>query len=74
VEFAAATAKARLVKERSLATIGAVCLCNLFQRSLRVRVDIVGFAQFMNRCATHRHFYKFTGEGTAGKLRLFNWG
>jgi len=48
VEFAAATAKARLVKERSLATIGAVCLCNLFQRSLRVRVDIVAL------CAIHK--------------------
>jgi hypothetical protein len=55
-------------------TIGAVYLRNFFQRSLRVRADIIGFAQFMNRCVTHWHFYKFTCEGTAGKLRLFNSG
>ena len=63
-----------LIKERSLMTIGAVYLRNFFQRSLRVRADIIGFAQFMNRCVTHWHFYKFTREGTAGKLRLFNSG
>ena len=55
-------------------TIGAVYLRNFFQRSLPVRADIIGFAQFMNRCVTHWHFYKFTCEGTAGKLRLFNSG
>jgi len=63
-----------LIKERSLMTIGSVYLRNFFQRSLRVRADIIGFAQFMNRCVTHWHFYKFTCEGTAGKLRLFNSG
>jgi len=57
-----------------LTTIGTVYLRNFFQRSLRVRADIIGFAQFMNRCVTHWHFYKFTCEGTAGKLRLFNSG
>lgn len=55
-------------------TIGAVYLKNFFQGSLRVRADIIGFAQFMNRCVTHWHFYKFTSEATAGKLRLFNSG
>jgi radical SAM superfamily enzyme YgiQ (UPF0313 family) len=63
-----------LLRDRSLMTIGAVYLQNFFQRSLRVRADIIGFAQFMNRCVTHWHFYKFTQEGTAGKLRLFNSG
>ena len=63
-----------LIKERSLMTIGVVYLRNFFQRSLPVRADIIGFAQFMNRCVTHWHFYKFTCEGTAGKLRLFNSG
>jgi hypothetical protein len=63
-----------LIKERSLTTVGRVYLRNFFQRSLRVRADIIGFAQFMNRCVTHWHFYKFTCEGTAGKLRLFNSG
>ena len=56
-----------LIKERSLTTVGAVYLKNFFQRSLKVRADIIGFAQFMNRCVTHWHFYKFTQEGTAGK-------
>ena len=63
-----------LLRDRSLTTIGAVYLQNFLQRSLRVRADIIGFAQFMNRCVTHWHFYKFTREGTAGKLRLFNSG
>ena len=63
-----------LIRDRSLITIGSVYLRNFFQRSLRVRADIIGFAQFMNRCVTHWHFYKFTCEGTAGKLRLFNSG
>jgi hypothetical protein len=55
-------------------TISAVYLKNFFQGSFRTRADIAGFAQFMNRCVTHWHFYKFTVEGTAGKLRLFNSG
>jgi radical SAM superfamily enzyme YgiQ (UPF0313 family) len=63
-----------LIRDRSLTTIGSVYLRNFFQRSLRLRADIIGFAQFMNRCVTHWHFYKFTCEGTAGKLRLFNSG
>ncbi len=63
-----------LFRDRSLMTIGAIYLQNFFQRSLRVRADVIGFAQFMNRCVTHWHFYKFTQEGTAGKLRLFNSG
>jgi radical SAM superfamily enzyme YgiQ (UPF0313 family) len=63
-----------LFRDGSLTTIGAVYLENFFQRSLRTRGDIVGFAQFMNRCVTHWHFYKFTAKGTAGKLRLFNSG
>jgi radical SAM superfamily enzyme YgiQ (UPF0313 family) len=63
-----------LIRDRSLIAIGSVYLRNFFLRSLRVRADIIGFAQFMNRCVTHWHFYKFTCEGTAGKLRLFNSG
>jgi hypothetical protein len=63
-----------LFRDRSLMTVGAVYLKNFFQGSLRVRADIIGFAQFMNRCVTHWHFYRFTCKGTAGKLRLFNSG
>lgn len=63
-----------LVKERCLTTVGKVYLRIFLSRSLRLRSDIIGFAQFMNRCVTHWHFYKFTCEGTSGKLRLFNSG
>ena len=38
------------------------------------RRDIVGFAQFMNRCATHWHFYRFTRDVTSGRLRTYNSG
>jgi hypothetical protein len=41
------------------------------QRVLRRR-GIAGFAQFMSRCVTHWHFYKFTREATAGRLRAYN--
>jgi radical SAM superfamily enzyme YgiQ (UPF0313 family) len=63
-----------LLRDRSLTTIGAVYLRNFIQQVLHVRRDIIGFAQFMNRCVGHWHFWKFTREGTAGKLRLFNSG
>jgi radical SAM superfamily enzyme YgiQ (UPF0313 family) len=63
-----------LVRDRSLTTIGAVYLRNFIQQVLHMRRDIIGFAQFMNRCVGHWHFWKFTREGTAGKLRLFNSG
>jgi hypothetical protein len=45
-----------------------------FTRNLRIRPGIIGFAQFMNRCVTHWHFYKFTREASAGKLRIYNSG
>ncbi|MCX6926316.1 MAG: hypothetical protein NT154_24385 [Verrucomicrobia bacterium] len=43
-------------------------------RSLKYRRDIIGFAQYMNRCVTHWHFYRFTCEATAGRLRTYNSG
>jgi radical SAM superfamily enzyme YgiQ (UPF0313 family) len=63
-----------LIRDRSLINIGTVYLNNFWQRNLRAQADIVGFAQFMNRCVTHWHFYKFTRKAAAGKLRLFNSG
>jgi len=63
-----------LLRDGSLRTIGSVYLRNFFTQSIKSRNDVVGFAQYMNRCVTHWHFYKFTREGTAGKLRLFNSG
>jgi len=47
--------------------------CFLTQNAL-YRRDIIGFAQFLNRCVNHWHFYKFTREATAGRLRTYNSG
>ncbi|MFA6413470.1 MAG: DUF4070 domain-containing protein [Syntrophales bacterium] len=63
-----------LSKDGSLRTVGIIYIRYFFGRSVGYRNDIVGFAQYMNRCATHWHFYKFTREGVAGRLRLFNSG
>ncbi len=61
-----------LLKDGSLFTVGWVYTRYFFTRNLRHRRDIVGFAQFMNRCVTHWHFYKFTRELTAGRVRAYN--
>jgi radical SAM superfamily enzyme YgiQ (UPF0313 family) len=61
-----------LVRDGSLTSVGLVYLKYFFTRNIRHRPDIIGFAQFMNRCVTHWHFYKFTRELTAGRLRAYN--
>ena len=61
-----------LLRDGSLTSVGRVYLKYFFTRNLRYRRDIVGFAQFMNRCVTHWHFYKFTREAIAGRLRTYN--
>lgn len=61
-----------LLRDGSLISLGTVYARYFFTRNLRHRRDIVGFAQFMNRCVTHWHFYKFTREMTAGRLRAYN--
>lgn len=61
-----------LLRDRSLISVGAVYLKYFVKRNLRYRRDIVGFTQFMNRCVTHWHFFKFTREVTRGKLRAYN--
>ncbi len=61
-----------LVKDGSLFLVGGVYAQYFFRKHLRNRRDIIGFAQFMNRCVTHWHFYKFTRELTAGRLRAYN--
>src|SRR4029077_14010974 len=63
-----------LLKDGSLQEVGSVYLRYFFKQVRRYQSGVFGFAQFMNRCVTHWHFYKFTREGTAGKLRLFNSG
>jgi radical SAM superfamily enzyme YgiQ (UPF0313 family) len=61
-----------LLRDGSLFSVGSVYARYFFTQNLRYRRDIVGFAQFMNRCVTHWHFYKFTRELTAGRLRAYN--
>ncbi|HJZ90136.1 MAG TPA: B12-binding domain-containing radical SAM protein [Gemmataceae bacterium] len=61
-----------LLRDGSLLSVGKVYLKYFLTRNLRHRRDIVGFAQFMNRCVTHWHFYKFTREVTRGRLRAYN--
>lgn len=63
-----------LLRDGSLRTVGAVYLKYFVKRNLRYRRDIVGFTQFVNRCVTHWHFYKFTREVTRGRLRAYNSG
>jgi len=63
-----------LSQDRSLRKVGLVYLRYFVEHSRRHHSGIFGFAQFINRCVTHWHFYKFTREMTAGKLRLFNSG
>jgi radical SAM superfamily enzyme YgiQ (UPF0313 family) len=63
-----------LFRDGSLKAVGTVYWRNfLVQRRTHQR-GILAFTQFVNRCVTHWHFYKFTREGISGKLRLFNSG
>jgi len=63
-----------LVKEKRLQAVGHVYWRFFWRQRRLYQKGIVGFTQFVNRCVTHWHFYKFTCEATAGKLRLFNSG
>ena len=63
-----------LLKDGSLRQVGSVYLRYFFKQMRRYQSGVFGFAQFMNRCVTHWHFYRFTREGTTGRLRLFNSG
>jgi radical SAM superfamily enzyme YgiQ (UPF0313 family) len=63
-----------LVRDGSLFSVGRVYAKYFFTRNIKYRPDIVGFAQFLNRCVTHWHFYKFTRELTSGRLRNYNNG
>jgi len=63
-----------LARDGSLLSVGKVYLKSFFSRENKNRRNIIGFAQFMNRCVTHWHFYKFTREMNAGRLRAYNSG
>jgi len=60
-----------LVADGTLLSLGRAYL-HYYWINRRYRSDVIGFAQFMNRCVTHWHFFKFTREATAGRLRVFN--
>jgi radical SAM superfamily enzyme YgiQ (UPF0313 family) len=63
-----------LLKEKRLKSMG-TAYWRLFRQHRRLyQKGIVGFTQFVNRCVAHWHFWKFTDEGTTGKLRMFNSG
>jgi radical SAM superfamily enzyme YgiQ (UPF0313 family) len=61
-----------LLRDGSLRSVGGIYLRRFFTDNLRYRRDVIGFAQFMNRCVTHWHFYKFTREAKQGRLKLTN--
>lgn len=61
-----------LARDGSLWKVGSVYARFLFSKRVISQRGIIGFAQFMNRCVTHWHFYKFTREATAGRLRAYN--
>ena len=63
-----------LVKDKRLKTVGAVYLRVFWQQRQHYQEGITGFTQFVNRCVAHWHFWKFTEEGTNGRLRMFNSG
>lgn len=63
-----------LVKDKCLKTVGAAYLRLFWQHRRLYQKGITGFAQYVNRCVAHWHFWKFTEEGTNGRLRLFNSG
>lgn len=65
---------AALWRDGSLRSVGGVYWKQFFGTNRKIRPGVIGFAQFMNRCVTHWHFYKFTREASAGKLRIYNSG
>ncbi len=58
-----------LWQDGSLTSVGWVYLKYFFSRNLKYRRGIIGFAQFMNRCVTHWHFYKFTRDRASDHLK-----
>jgi radical SAM superfamily enzyme YgiQ (UPF0313 family) len=63
-----------LYRDGSLRSVGATYWRFFWRDNRRHRPGVIGFAQFMNRCVTHWHFYVFTRETRAGRLRTYNSG
>ncbi|MBL4709416.1 MAG: B12-binding domain-containing radical SAM protein [Flavobacteriales bacterium] len=62
-----------LVRDGSLRSVGRVYF-RFYWQHRKYRKGVVGAAMFINRCVTHWHFYKFTREVQAGRLRAYNSG
>ena len=63
-----------LFKDNRLRTVGTVYWRYFWEHRRLYQKGITGYVQFVNRCVAHWHFWKFTEEGTNGRLRLFNSG
>jgi radical SAM superfamily enzyme YgiQ (UPF0313 family) len=63
-----------LARDGSLTTVGRTYWRYFWRNNRKHRPGVIGFAQFMNRCVTHWHFYMFTRETRAGRLRTYNSG
>lgn len=63
-----------LYRDGALTSVGWTYWKYFWMRNIKYRRDVIGFAQFMNRCVTHWHFYKFTREAISGRLRAYNSG
>ena len=61
-----------VLRDGSLFSVGKVYLKYFLSQNIKRRRGLIGFAQFMNRCVTHWHFYKFTRELIAGRVRAYN--
>jgi len=62
-----------LVKDGSFRKLAPTYL-RYYRKARKYRKDTIGLAQFLNRCVTHFHFYRFTREARTGKLRTYNSG
>jgi radical SAM superfamily enzyme YgiQ (UPF0313 family) len=63
-----------LIRDGSLRSVGRTYWRYFWRDNRKHRPGVIGFAQFMNRCVTHWHFYIFTRETRAGRLRTYNSG
>lgn len=62
-----------LLKDGSMMRLAPAYL-RYYRKARKFRKDVIGFAQYLNRCVTHFHFFRFTREAREGKLRTYNSG
>jgi hypothetical protein len=74
MKFKSANLVSTLVKGKRLKCLGSVDWRYYWKQRRLHQKGIVGFTRFVNRCVAHWHFWKFTKEGTSGRLRTFNSG